>query len=245
MSFEPRISRELPDFYEIPGFSRYIVSKEGYIYNRLLKKYSNKKQGSTSVSLVDDLGKTRGLTFKRLLNIALNGVPKGKTPFDKHIGRTSSVFDGDNIRWSPSKTRPTHIKCLLSGFRKTYEYIEDLCEDYNLVSSTLINRLGKENPLVVKNYLQIWQENHRNIKDREPFEYAKEKHSVNNPVVVIDDYTGVLTFYQTLRDCSELEGVPEHRLRYILVSGVQDEDDYRRFYFYCDLNIVTSLKHNV
>ena len=39
MCFKPKESLELSGFYEIPGFSKYLISKEGIVFNRVRGKY--------------------------------------------------------------------------------------------------------------------------------------------------------------------------------------------------------------
>ena len=100
------------DFYYIPGFSSYVISKTGILFstltNREISQYSD-KDGYLMVGVNPDVGSRRAISIHRLLALTFLGYPASVDLLDvNHIDGIKSNFSLSNLEWATRKRNCDH-----------------------------------------------------------------------------------------------------------------------------------------
>lgn len=108
----PKESIEFPGFYEIPGYSKYLISKEGRVINKQSKTTlsgSIQKKGYVQVRITNDAGRTLTWGRHRLLGFVFKHP---KCFIDKlvvnHINGIPGSDDLDNLEWTTHQGNIEH-----------------------------------------------------------------------------------------------------------------------------------------
>jgi len=236
-------SGELPGFYEIPGFSNYIINLEGIIYNRHRKTYSKNVNPKGSTTLIDDLGKKRTVSKTRALALAKHGKPHNDNSIVFEKLPYSKTTRNNDKQWTISSNRPIKAKCLITGSEWEYDDLYSFCIDFGLPFTSVRQALSRSNPSLFRGYIQTYQENKSNMDKLVP--YGKNKNIGNGyrKIVCINDAVGSVTIYPDLKSVSIYEGLTISTIKYYLKFKGSKAINFCRFIYYDDLPIEFTYKN--
>lgn len=113
-------SKEYPGYYLIPGYSDYLITKDGLLFNKISKSLMQASKGILgyyTFRMKDDSGFTCNRLRHRILCLAFKPFPKNVHTLDvNHINGIPGFDDLDNLEWV---TRSENINHALEiGLRK-------------------------------------------------------------------------------------------------------------------------------
>lgn len=101
---QPKESSEFPGFYEIPGYSKYLISREGKVLNKQSKTTlagATGEKGYVQFRITNDVGRTMSWGRHRLLGFVFKHPG---TPIDRlvvnHINGIPGSDDLKNLEWT-------------------------------------------------------------------------------------------------------------------------------------------------
>lgn len=159
--FKPKECINLSGFYEIPGYSRYCISKDGIVFNKVTSKTlrgSVNPDGYLHYRLTDDLGITLTYGRHRLLCTVfkfdkrfLDGYTlvvnhkNGKKGDDRlsNLEWTTQLENIHHAGWNglSEKCQPIAVRDLDTGLVKIYSSIIDCARDLNVTKDFVNWRL--------------------------------------------------------------------------------------------------------
>lgn len=231
-------STEYFGFAFIPMFSRYVINREGVVYeklkNRIVKAHFNK--GYYSYSLKPDVGPRTSLKRHRGMCLAFTDYPSNVD--DLQVNHKNGIVGDDwleNLEWVTGSENRLHAiqngltlvnKPVIMRNIETSEIIEfntlgDFCKKLNLNQSKMSKLLANpEEPLVHEGF-EISYKNK---------EHAILENTNKRPILVRDIRTTVVKEYDSIANCSSELGITKHIVNWRINTPTSClHADYRQF----------------
>lgn len=116
------------DFFDIPGFSKYQISKSGQVRNKetkyIIKYCIDRNIYKRAIRLIDDLNKKKSPVLYRLLAKTFVPNPKNKRCVIFKDNDESNL-DIDNLAWATKSERMYHINDIRAGERLRQSKLND------------------------------------------------------------------------------------------------------------------------
>lgn len=229
---EPKESLEFPSFYEIPAYSKYVISKEGEVIEKSTGKrmvgYVIGINGYRSFNLTDDYGVRRACGRHRLLGIVFKhpGVPIGDLVVN-HINGIPGCDNLDNLEWTTyqgniehagkngltTKCLPISVKDVITGEIKNYPSIVE-CARQTGWSKDKINwrvKVGEGRVFPEgKQYRLASVKTPWYVPER--IDHALLMNSRSRVTLIRDAFTGEVTEYPSLSEAARCLGVSKAAL---------------------------------
>ena len=205
-------------FAFIPMHSRYMINKDGAVYDnctrRILNKHFNK--GYYSYSLMPDIGPRVTLKRHRALCLAFTDYPANVDLLDvNHKNGIPGSDELDNLEWVTSSenrihaivngltliNKPVIARNLINGEQEEYFSLDAICKKLKLNEKKVSVALGQVNGVFLYGNYEL--------------RYKKPEHAfLGNcnkcPILVRDLRTGVVTEYESIVSCAEKTGLTKH-----------------------------------
>lgn len=223
-----RESKEVPGFFEIEGFSNYLISKKAEVYSRRKKRLmavSRNHAGYAYVQLLDDDNYLHSMTRHRLM--AKVFLPLKGNFSDFQVNHIDGVPGNDwieNLEWvTPQENRDhsvrmgistgpkisVEVRDCITGEVKIYPSIKNCSENTGLSKDSIRTRLNHPN-----GEKQVWPElkQYRRPEERKwyiPRDYKLEASvcSSNLPVSVRNLITNEVEHFDSSKEAAHALGV--------------------------------------
>lgn len=230
-----------PDFFYIPEYTRYVISREGEIINTVngkRKKIAIPKDNITypGMSMRRDDGDDRGAMLHRLLMLTFHPIFfNGKKMTVNHIDGIKYNFALSNLEWTTysgnishafqtdlrSDNRPVKLKDVLTGKVEVFYSLGECARRFGKRPETIWILVHQKSHLVcLDHYLIKWAD------DESPWPICTEadcftphKHQWK-PVQLKNIETGEITVVPRVSDAEEICKIKEATIRYYLSKKI-------------------------
>lgn len=224
-------SRQYPGYAFIPGYSRYVISKEGevmnYVTNKKIRNYIN-YGGYCVYSLIPDIGKVNTIGRHRALCLAWTDYP---VTVDKlHINHINGVPGDDrleNLEWVTPRGNVLHAiktglrddclnpvitKNILTDEEIKHSSISECARYLGVDESTVRWNINYGNYKLVNGLFLLKDEKDtspwREVSKKE-IEQENKKYTHGTAVLRRNVKTGIIDEFPTIRACSNEMGLSE------------------------------------
>jgi len=246
-------SKVHPGFYEIPDYPNYLVNREGDVYslvrNRLIGYRRDGSRADTIGLRVD--GELFLFRRKRLTSILFEGVPElsvGRKPVFKTMAPKVKKRIRYNSPWAISIQRVFVVRCLITKQEEVYNDINLLVEDFDVSWQMLLKTLREEPVFLHHGHLAITVIENRHYLDQYSgisYKNDPKKTRAKKPVLAINDSTGVITIYPSIKAAADEFGMSFSSIAGRLKGDIKTHlgpDEYR-FCLYSDYIKTASIKN--
>ncbi len=231
-------SEEHFGFSYIPMFSRYVINRDGVVYekssNRIIVPHFNK--GYYSYSLKPDVGPRTSLKRHRGICLAFTSYPSNVD--EMQVNHKNGIAGDDrinNLEWVTCSenrlhaisngltlvNKPVIVRNIETGEEIEYNTLNSFCRAFKLNESKVSKVLSKANEPLVHSVFEI------SYKHKE---HAVLKNTNRRAVLVRDIRTGEVNEYETIVSCAEKLGVTKHFVNWRINSPTSClHSDYKQF----------------
>lgn len=205
-------------FAFIPMFSRYMINKEGAVFDTRTKKIMNSyaNRGYYSYSLIPDIGPRTSLKRHRGICLAFTDYPpnvddlqvnhKNGKCGDDRIDNLEWVTDSENRLHAITTgltliNKPVVARDIETGVVTEFPTLKEACRVLKIKESYLSQYLSRPDENVQHNGLEI------HYKDPN---HATTEKTLQCPIVVRDLRTGEITEYESIVKCALSLGISKH-----------------------------------
>lgn len=224
--FTLRQTKDYPDFYHIPDFTRYGIKEDGTVINRItgnVLEGSVNPDGYHNVRLTDDFGKTFTWGMHRLLAYIFKNPGVDITDLVvNHKNGIKSDNRLDNLEWVTyqgnaehagangltEKCKPVSVRDVDTGETKRFPSVIECARFFNLTKDAVTHRLKFNGERVFperKQYRYGHDDSPWFIPSESSLEYIQ--YGRERKVMVKDLSTDIVTIYNKASDAAEAIGV--------------------------------------
>lgn len=231
-------SEEHFGFSYIPMFSRYVINRDGVVYekswNKIVKPHFNK--GYYSYSLKPDVGPRTSLKRHRGICLAFTSYPTNVDDMQvNHINGVAGDDRIDNLEWVTCSenrlhaisngltlvNKPVVARNTETGEEIEYNTLDSFCHAFNLSEPKVSKVLAKIDEPLIHSVFEI------SYKHKE---HAILKNTNRRAVLVRDIRTGEVNEYESIVSCADKLGVTKHFVNWRINTPTGClYNDYRQF----------------
>ena len=203
-------SKEHNGFSFIPMCTRYMVDKEGRLFDMLRKRFIKGRfhAGYFSYIVVPDVGNKTILFRHRAIALAFLDYPHNVDKIHvNHINCIKGDDYPDNLEWSTptensrhavdnnllTSTKPVIVENIEDGSVKEYPSLRQTCVEYNIRRNTISGFLGKPNGFFIKGSNKFYYKS-----NSDKFIGIKP-----TKILVRDVLSSKITEYESVAECSK------------------------------------------
>lgn len=218
-------SSENNGFAFIPGHSRFLINRDGVIFDNYTKRILNAsfKKGYYSYSLLLDIGQRVSIFRHRAICLAFTDYPANVDNLEvNHKDGIPGHDELSNLEWVTTSenrlhaiitgltlvNKPVIVKNLITGIEVVYFSLAETCKQLKISEKKLSVALGQENGALRLNDLELRYENPN---------HALIGNLNRCPILVRDLRTGTVTEYESIISCARKTG----KSKYVIAARIE------------------------
>lgn len=230
---------DYPGYYEIPGYSNYVLSKDGIVINRkkgTSLKGSKNPAGYVNFRLTDDTGYTLTFGRHRLLLYVFKPIENIGEMVTNHLNAIKGDDRLSNLEWTTITdnlkhaqkmglmefTKEVFVRNCRTGEVKHYLSYVDCAEALNLSKDAISYRVKTEGKKVFPELLQYRSNSDSDWYIPNPLELLRASTGNYRALYVKNIITEEIVFYPKLTDFCNESGISMAKASQILTSRKQE-----------------------
>lgn len=229
---------EYNGFAFIPAFTRYMINKDGVVYDtttmKMQKAHFNK--GYYSFALIPDIGPRTSLKRHRGLCLAFTDYPANVD--DLQVNHINGIVGDDklnNLEWVTCSenrihaiksgltliNKPILVRDLHTGAIEEFYSLKYFCSKFNLNEKIISKCLSKHDENLILNNKEIYYKN---------LEHRVQLNTIKRKILVRDIRTAEVTEYDSIVSCAKILGISKNIINWRINTPTSClYKDYRQF----------------